>query len=235
MLPRIVSSLLFLAPLMFAADAVSNPALKIIHVSHTDTFTLPAGGALRLQRSFGELSIEGWDRAEVEVTVIKSTKDFFASNDVHATADLARCQVEAALHDKDVIVTTGYPHRSFPPRLPWSEPMVDVEYRIKAPKEAPIFIEHGMGEVHLYNVAGDVHASVRNGGITLDLPPESQYGIEANSDWGGVNSFFQGKPHRRFWVIGHQLKSEGGPHQLVLKTGYGDIIIFKAWKPDSTH
>lgn len=236
MLPRLALSLLAISPLLWAADPVSDRALQIIHVSNTDTLTLPAGGALRLQHSFGELSVEGWDRREVEVTVVKSTKDFYAPKDPHATADLDRVHVSAELKGKDVVISTGYPHRTFPPSLPWTESDIDVEYRIKAPMDAPFFVDHGIGEVHFYNISGDVHASVHDGGITFDLSPDSRYAIHANCDWGGVISDFPGKPHRRFWLIGHQFtgKPADAPHQLVLKAGYGDIVILKNWKPDST-
>ena len=48
-------------------------------LSRTDTarFNLPATGSIRLQNSFGELDIEGWDNPEVEVTVIRSTERLY--------------------------------------------------------------------------------------------------------------------------------------------------------------
>ncbi len=239
MLPKLALITLSMGALLLAADpSTPNLAPQKVQVSHTDRLNLPAGGILRLQHSFGEAGIEGWDRPEVEITTIKSTKDFYPPEDrAKASAELDRVHIAAELRGKDVIVATGYPHRSFPPSLPWTEATIDVEYRIKVPMDAAIEVQHGTGDVHFYSVSGDIHADVRNGGITLDLAPESKYAIEARSDWGAVISDFPGKPHRRFWLIGHQFtgKSADGAHKLVLKAGYGDIVILKAWKPEATH
>lgn len=234
---RLIFSLLALAWLALAADPIADRKLQNIQVSHTETFTLPAGGAVRLPRSFGELNIEGWNRPQVEITVVKTTKDFYPPEDKAAMAILDRVHVSAEIKDKDLLVTTGNPHRTFPPKFPWDEASIDLEYRIKVPMDAPLFVEHGLGEVHFYNITGDVHASVDNGGITLDLPSDSRYNVQARSDWGSVESDFGGKLHRRFWMTGHQFRArtEGATHQLVLQAGYGDILIFKTWKTDSTH
>ena len=232
---RLLAVLIALAPVIFGADAVSDAALQIQHVTHTDTFPLPAGGALRFEHSIGELDIEGWDRPEVQVTVIKSTKGFYPAKDRVATADLDRVHVSAEIKGKDVVVSTGYPHHSFPLNFPWAEPGIEVEYQVKAPMAAAMFVDHGKGEVHFYNVSGDVQAKVHNGSIMLALAPDSRYNIQASSDWGAPISYFPGTSHRRFWLIGHQFtaKSDGG-HELALKAGYGDIVIFKNWKPDAT-
>jgi hypothetical protein len=243
MIPKLAPILLSLSGLatsglLLAADSATlNPVTQKVEISHTDTLNLLSGGVLRLQHTFGEVSIEGWDRPQVEIVTIKSTKDFYEAKDLKsATAELQRVHTTAELSGKDVVITAGFPHVSFPPSLPWTEPSIDVEYRIKVPMDAAMEIQHGAGEVHLSNVSADVHADVRNGTITLDLAPESQYAIQAKSDWGDVISDFPGKPHRRFWLIGHQFTGKsGGAHKLVLTAGYGDIVILKAWKPEATH
>jgi hypothetical protein len=234
---------LFSMTLGLAAADATAPFLagQKVQVSHTDRLTLPAGGVLRLEHSFGELGITGWDRPEVEVTVIKTTKGFFPpAGQGSGTAELERVHIAAKVQGKDVVVTTGYPHRSFPFAWPWAEPPIDVEYRIMAPKDAAIVVEHSEGEVHFENVSGDIHADVRNGEITLDLAADSKYAIEARSDWGTENSDFPGTKHRRFWLVGHRFTSQtaDGAHKLVLKADYGDIVIVKAWEPpaaEGTH
>jgi hypothetical protein len=225
------------ASLVAADSALQSPATQKVEESHTEKLTLPAGGVLHLQHSYGEAGIEGWDGPDVEITTIKSTRDFYSAADkAKGTAELDKVHITSKVSGKEVLVTTAYPRHSFPPGMPWAEAPIDLEYRIKVPMNAPIVVEHGAGEVHFDNVAGDIHAYVRNGTITLDLAPDSRYGIQAGAKWGGVISDFPGKPHRRFWLIGHQFTgtSADGAHQLVLKAGYGDIIIFKQWKPEAT-
>jgi len=234
---RLLPVVLFLGALAHAADSsAAGPIAQKVQVSHTDRFTLPSGGTLRLEHSFGELGIEGWDRQEVEITTVKSTNDFYAPADrAKAAAGLEKVHITSELRGKDVVVTTASPRHGIP-GSPWNEPPIDLEYRIKAPIGASIAVDHGTGEIYFYGVSGDINARVRNGGITLDLPSGSQYSVDASSDWGIAASDFPGTPHGRFWLVGHQFtgKSSDGGHSLVLKAGYGDIIIFKTWKPEAT-
>ena len=236
MVLRIAPLLLAAGASLWAADPSLPAAPQKVTVTHTETLSLPAGGTVRIEHSVGELGIEGWDRPDVEITVIKTTQDFYSAAD-HAkgTAELERVHVSGAMNGKDVVVTTGYPHHVFPFSMVLAGAGVDVEYRIKAPMDAPIVVDHGAGEVNFYHVSGDIQAHVHNGGITLDLPQESQYGIDARAKWGNEIADFPGKPHRRFWLIGHEFKGGEGAHKLVLKAGYGDIIVFKEWKPEATH
>jgi hypothetical protein len=238
MIGKLASVLLSASGLLLPADLSSQfLAGQKVQVAHTDHLSLPAGGTLRLQHSFGELNIEGWDRPDVEITTVKTTKEYYRTADsARGRAELERVHVTSEVEEKDIVVTTSAPHRGFP-GLPWTEPSIDLEYRIKVPMHAAIVVGHGTGEVHFDHVAGDIRANVRSGGITLDLAPESKYAIEAKSDWGAAISDFPGNPHRRFWLVGHQFtrQSADGAHKLVLKAEYGDIILIKAWEPVATH
>jgi len=221
---------------LFAADPSVPAAPQKVTVTHTETLTLPAGGTVRIQHSTGELDIEGWDRADVEITTIKSTQDFFSAADrAKGTAELERVHVSAAVNGKDVVVTTAYPHHAFPLSMVLAGSGVDVAYRIKVPMDAAIVVDHGAGEVNFDHVTGDLQAHVHNGGITLDLPAESQYGIDARAKWGNEIVDFPGKSHRRFWLVGHEFEGGEGAHKLSLRAGFGDIIVLKEWKPDATH
>ncbi len=239
MLPKLAPILLSVSGLLLAADANSQfLAGQKLQASHTDRLSLPAGGVVRFDHSFGELGIEEWDRPEVEITTIKATRDYYpTAEDARGRAELERVHISSQVQGKDVVVTTAYPHHGFPLSLPWSEPPIDLEYRIKVPRDAAIVVRHGSGEVHFYRVTGDIHADVRNGGITLDLAPEARYAIASGSDWGAAISDFPGRDHRRFWLVGHQFtgSSADGDHKLALKADYGDIIILKAWEPAATH
>jgi hypothetical protein len=97
---------------------------------------------------------------------------------------------------------------------------------------ARLAADHDTGEVHVDNLTSDIHVTVLNGGITLHLPQEGQYGIDAKSDLGGVASDFPGHKKRRPWLLGHQFVQEmSAPHKLYLRVGFGDITILKILRP----
>jgi hypothetical protein len=109
-----------------------------------------------------------------------------------------------------------------------------LEYRIKAPITARLTADHGTGEVHVDNLISDIHVTVLNGGMTLRLPQDGQYNIDARSDVGDVTSDFPGRKKRRPWLLGHQfVDGTSAPHKLYLRAGFGDITILKIRKPST--
>ena len=58
--------------LLVADDA---PIVQV-QVSHTERMDFPSGGVLRMKKSTGDLTVEGWDCPDVEITTIKSTKSY---------------------------------------------------------------------------------------------------------------------------------------------------------------
>ena len=228
---RALAVLFGMSCLLFADDEVMQKA----RVTHTDKMDFTAGGQLRLKNPTGELTVEGWDRPDVEITTIKSTKDTYASKDREKAAhELDQVRISVAPQGGDVVITTDYPHhrRLSPARLVGTN--FDVEYRIKAPVNARLEVDHARGEVHVYNLASDIHATVCDGTITLNLPQEGVYDIDAKSEIGDVVSDFPGHGKRTRLLFGHQfVQGASAPHKLYLRVGFGDIILYKIQKPQS--
>jgi hypothetical protein len=65
--------------------AAIEPRQKV-QVTKTERIDFPAGGALRLANSIGVLTVEAWDRPDVEITTIKSTK---VESDAHQRQEAA--------------------------------------------------------------------------------------------------------------------------------------------------
>lgn len=207
-----------------------------VQITTTEHLDFSPGGTLRLQNSMGELTVEGWDRPEVEITVIKSAKDAYDQREQEsATRKLERVSVKTERRGDELVVATAFrKHRNLPPPLPWRKAArLDLEYHIKAPSNVRLIVDHNTGEVHVENLSGDIDVKALGGEITLSLPPEGQYVIEAKSGFGGVTSDFPGLAQRRLWKIGHQFVSDvsTAPHKLHLRIVYGDIVILKMAKP----
>lgn len=207
-------------------------------VSKTERIDFPPGGTLRFTNSVGVLTVEAWDRPDVEMTTIKSSKvELDARGREKATHDLEKVTVAAERHGDGLVVATAFPaHRPF--RLPYplsGEPNFDMEYQIKAPANARIVVEHTLGDVNIDGLAGDIQVKVAQGEILLHLPQEEKYTIDAKSDFGSVNSDFSELEKRTGWLLGHKSVDEdaAAPHKLNLKVGFGDIVILKIRVPKS--
>src|SRR5580704_17748744 len=57
----------------FALRADDRPN-HTLSATHTDRFNVPPSVSIRLENSFGEINVGGWDSPEVEVTVTKSVE-----------------------------------------------------------------------------------------------------------------------------------------------------------------
>jgi Putative adhesin len=197
--------------------------MKKVQVSHTERMEFPAGGLLRLKNSAGEVSVEGWDQREIEITTVKSTTSAVAVGDREkASHELDGVRISTERKGEEIVVATQFPRHYRGLLHP-----TDLEYRIKVPMDAKLAVEHGSGEVHVDNLTSDIHVRVRDGGVTLLLPPEGKYAIDAKSTAGEVMSDFPGRHTRKMWGLGHQVVQTTGTQKLDLRVGYGDIMILK--------
>jgi hypothetical protein len=218
---------------LFAADE----PLEKVQVSKTETIDFPSRGTLRLKNSIGVLTVEGWDRPEVEMTTIKSSKVAYPAREREKAAhDLDRVQVSAQRKGDELVITTDFPrHRPFPlPNPVGGATNFDLEYRIKVPRTARLIVDHDVGEVNVDDLTGNIEVKLLQGEIMLHLPEETRYAINAKSDFGNVRSDFPGdEKRRRWWPVGHRVLNEdsGSAHTLNLMVGYGDVIILKTRVP----
>jgi hypothetical protein len=201
-------------------------------VTKTEHFDFPGGGVLHLVNSTGELTIEGWDRPEVEITTIKSKHVY--ETEERDTSGLDRVQITAERRGNDFVITTSFPRYDvFPPPLPFrGTGNPDVEYRIHAPRNSSVIVDHNTGEVHLDNFCCDIRVTVLKGGITLRLPENNTYAIDAKVDSGNIVSDFPGRWHHVPWLLGASYDHAApGGQKLYLRAGFGDIAILKIRKP----
>jgi hypothetical protein len=223
--------------LLPAADAPGKAAAEQkVEVSKTQRVDFPSGGTLRFRNSVGVLTVEAWDRPDVEITTIKSTKvEVDARDRDRATHDLERINVATELHGNELVVSTSFPaHRPFGIFYPLSgQTNFDLEYRIKAPANARLIADHTLGQVNIDGLVGDIQVNLAQGEILVHLPEGEKYSIRAKSDFGNVNSDFSDEKRTK-WLLGHRSTDESsGAHKLDLKVGFGDIVILKINVPKS--
>jgi len=182
-----------LAAAALAAAQASSPA------SHTERMDFPANGTLRLADSRGELTITGWDRPDLEVTILKTS---------------GRAAVTTERKGNEVVITTTGPR------------LDNVEYRIRAPRSASVVVGHKAGEVHLDGMLGEIRVTDRQGLITVRLPEQAQLQVDARSRLGSIETDFGGQQRKKL-KFGHALLDPGSPggQKLYLRIGFGDIFI----------
>ena len=206
---------------------------QTLSTTHTERFNVPAPGAIRLENSFGEVDIEGWDRPAVEVTVVRSSEHLYdAKERAEAQRRLDSVQITAKQNGNDVVISTAYP-----PLNGFVHPLsrrsdIDVSYRIQAPRSSNLIIDHNNGGVYVSDITADIHATVINGQISLILAARGQYAIDARCTLGRVYSDFEGRDQNR-WMLGEKFdhQSTAPAANLYLRVRVGDIMILKQHGP----
>ena len=204
---------------------------QFFQVTKTERLDFPSGGLLRLKNSIGQVTIEGWDRPDVELTTTKSTKDSYNTQDREkAVKELDQVRIAAERHGDELVITTDFPRYGVFKPLLRGGTRFDLDYRIGVPRNARVAIEHDTGFVSLDNIAGDIRVIASQGEITLHLPEDGQYAIDAKSKIGDVISDFPGRTQRKLWFLGKQFANENAAasQKIYLRAGYGDIIILKS-------
>jgi hypothetical protein len=91
-----------------------------------------------------------------------------------------------------------------------------------------LLIKHGIGEVEVVNVSGDIEATASIGQISLRLPEDQSYAVDARARIGDVSSEF-GQVTRRqgFLAVGAKLAGEPSAptRRIFLRVGIGDIQV----------
>jgi len=211
-------------------EGIKQPA----RAASTERISFAPGGTIRLNNSFGYLTVEGWDRPEVEITATKSIETYYEPEERQRAAQrLERIHIVAERRsDTELAVSTTLPSRSrlLPP--PWKRKTrggVTVEYQIHVPRDSRLVIHHGGGYVLVSNVTGDVEATSTSGDIVLLLADPGRYSIDAKTKLGKVVSDFGSSTRRRF-PTGERLASTSPPpsHRVYARMGRGSITIKEA-------
>ena len=238
-------SAVFLLGAFAAIPSLHAEEFKQVQVTSTERLNFAPGGLIRLDNSYGDLSIEVWDQPAVEITVIKSMPFNYKLNQPEqATQHLERVAIKTDRRsDTELAISTTLPtHNRFlsPTLSKTTTGSVGVQYQVRVPRDSRLSIKHGTGYVSVTGVSGDIEASVGRGDIMLWLPPGS-YSIDAKTKLGPVSSELEGATLSQY-VVGQRLTAANPPpsHRLHLRMGFGGITILKTLPesealPEVTH
>src|ERR1035438_2214503 len=90
-----------------------GPAEQLAEATSTQQLSFAPGGTIRLNNSYGDLYIEGWDRPQVEITIIKSTSYYEPELKSQAARKLETVNVAAERKsDTELAISTTLPKRA---------------------------------------------------------------------------------------------------------------------------
>ncbi len=137
-----------------------------VHKVVSGVYPLAASGRLELSNGKGSITIETWDRAEVEVSADKIVK---SANEDEANKALDRIKVMVDAKPGLVKVEAKFPHGSNGLFNWLSGRNIEnkVEFRVRIPREADLRIENVNGAIHLTGGQGDLRLETINGSVNV--------------------------------------------------------------------
>ncbi len=217
-------------PLRAAEDVYETGPKQSFETTTTERVAFAPGGTIRLNNSYGYLTVEGWDKPAVEIVVIKSTDGFYPpSRQKQAENSFAEVRVATERRsDKELVISTIPGRHRF---LPRAKHGVTVEYRMHVPRESRLVIHHDNGYVWVSDMTGDLEVRSHTGDMIVMLPEHGPYSIDARTRLGSISSDFTGKSRSRlsqFLVGSHFDRASQTPkRQIYLRMGRGSIEVLQ--------
>lgn len=221
----ITLSLATLAPRLLAQPGTHQR----IEPPHTQHVTFAPGGVVRIEEPHGDVYVEGWDQAEVEVTVVKSMPyGYKRKHPEEATKHLDGVRVVTELKSAtELRISTLHPRSK-------TTDAVIIEYEIHVPRDSKLTIHRATGSVLVMGLTSDIEVECRRGDIQLMLRDSGQYSIDAASKLGTVISDFEGATKLNPYRLGERYSTASGQStpRIHLRMGFGGITI-KAVPPEA--
>ena len=220
LLTLLLVSMLVISLHSAAAAERGKDTKKRVEASSTQLIEFIPSGVIRIQKSFGEVFVEGWDREQVELTVTKAIKANDTPEDLErARQKLESVHVTASKQSADtILIASSLPFRK----------NFELVYRIKVPRESDLFIKHSIGEVTVDGVLGELEITNGIGEISVNLQDGREYNIDAKVKIGEVQSAFSGKSKRSYLVSERFSRDDRKEsHRVYLRVGIGEIAINK--------
>ncbi len=196
---------------------------KRVSVTTTERIPFANGVSVYLKDTFGEISVEGWEREEVEIQLTRGTqKDYELTDHAKEQRRLEKIKVVATKDGAGgLLIETK--------NLPFMKNNFTLDYKIKVPQTIFLKVKHSLGEVRITNIIGDIEATCRIGEIVLNLPEKERYDVDARAKIGEVESEFGGQYNRQK-LLGAELTDEAKqsePHKVYLRIGIGEVNVKK--------
>jgi hypothetical protein len=224
---------------LFGAGPGERGPKQSFEVTSTQRVPFQPGGAIRLENSYGYLTVEGWDEPEVEITVIRSTDRFYEPDERERAEQLLnQIRVVAEVRSgKELAISTTLPHRhnffvsKLPPGalLPRNRRRVTVDCTIRVPRDSRLVVHHKDGYLSVSDVTGDIQVNSHTGDMIVALPDPGPYSIDATTRVGTVSSDLSGEGHHQFLIGNHYAHTgEAASRRIYLRMGRGSITIQKS-------
>jgi hypothetical protein len=204
----------------------SGEAVKELERAGSQTVPFAAGGLIRIDGSYGDLTIEGSDAPDVEIGWTKALGYGSSDRDKPRFDKVKVNAMRTSDSELAITIEAPSPNKLLHP-LATKNDRVALEVSIRVPRNSRLVIHHGVGLVSVENVTGDLDIHGSRGDLYVELPEGGPYAIDAKTKLGVVNSDFAGSPKMRPYRMGENFatQSPATSSKIRLRMGFGGITV----------
>lgn len=131
------------------------------------TYPLKSGGRLEVQNTNGSVTVEAWDRNEVQVEAMRQVK---AESNAKAEELMKKIRIDVKASANEVRIETRLPNEGsgFFDWLTGNSASFSVTYKIHAPREVAAKLVSTNGALRLAGTHGQADLETTNGGVTVE-------------------------------------------------------------------
>jgi DUF4097 and DUF4098 domain-containing protein YvlB len=168
----------------FAVLLLAATAARAVEIKENFDRTVPlrAGASLIVRNVNGGITVEAWNRDEVQIHAEKKVR---AGSDDAARKLMSQVKIEVSQEAGGIRVETKHPRRDngFFDWLFGNQASINVTYKIRVPRQVAADIESVNGGIALTGTRGKARLATTNGGITAT---DVQGDLRLGSTNGGI-------------------------------------------------
>jgi hypothetical protein len=180
-------------------------------------------GTVAVDTRVGDLAVEGWDQARVEIEAEKVVQ---AASEAKARGLYDQIKIELKDNDEEVRLRV-----IFPPRRPWrlfrGATKLSVNFRIRMPAEASLVVKCVDGDLRIRGVAGRQEVHVNYGNVEISVPSLWRLrSLQARTWLGYAQSDLHGEDSAGF---GRRISfwNPQGEQDISVQVRFGGVYIYR--------
>lgn len=210
----------FLFTCLVPADLRADECSQI---SHYSARMFPRGTVV-VDTRVGDLTVEGWDQARVEIEAEKVVR---AKSEAKAGRLYEQIKIEFNENDEEVRLRV-----TFPPRRPWrlfrGATKLSVNFHIRMPTEASLIVKCVDGDLRIRGLTGRQELHVNYGDVEINVPSLWRLrSLDARTWLGYVQSNLHGEGSAGF---GRRISfwNPRGEQDITVRVRFGGVHIYRS-------
>jgi hypothetical protein len=180
-------------------------------------------GTVVLDTRVGDLTVEGWDQARVEIEAEKLVR---AASEAKARKLYGQIKIDVRDNDEEVGLRV-----IFPPRRPWrlfrGETKLSVNFHIRMPAEASLLVKCVDGDLRIRGISGRQDVRVNYGNVEISIPSLWRLrSLQARTWLGYAQSDLHGEDNAGF---GRKISfwNPQGEQDISVQVRFGGVYIYR--------